>query len=161
MSQKLLEMKLYVVVLYLAAQVLSQDRAYNLSQGGNKYHLFTTNDRYIKSLLLNEKTELTLGTDQTGLLLFCLQNHFNVISVILVQDLCKVALTLRFCWSGCGLRYLVGPPGGSRIVGGQEAPKGAWPWQVSVQLFNIHYCGGTVLNPLWVLTASHCFVRYL
>ncbi|KAK7878498.1 hypothetical protein WMY93_030334 [Mugilogobius chulae] len=62
---------------------------------------------------------------------------------------------------GCGLRFLVGPPGGSRIVGGQEALAGSWPWQVSLQLFGAHYCGGTILNSLWVLTASHCFMKYL
>ncbi|KAJ0036829.1 hypothetical protein NQD34_005506, partial [Periophthalmus magnuspinnatus] len=61
----------------------------------------------------------------------------------------------------CGLRFLVGPPGGSRIVGGQEAVEGSWPWQVSIQLFNTHYCGGTILNPLWVLSAAHCFIKYL
>uniref|UniRef100_A0AAV2LYI7 Acrosin n=1 Tax=Knipowitschia caucasica TaxID=637954 RepID=A0AAV2LYI7_KNICA len=58
---------------------------------------------------------------------------------------------------GCGLRFLVAPPGGSRIVGGQEAMAGAWPWQVSIQIFSHHLCGGSILNPVWVLSASHCF----
>uniref|UniRef100_A0A3B3DVT7 Peptidase S1 domain-containing protein n=1 Tax=Oryzias melastigma TaxID=30732 RepID=A0A3B3DVT7_ORYME len=63
--------------------------------------------------------------------------------------------------SGCGRRPLVGPPGMSRIVGGREALEGAWPWQVSIQINSKHHCGGTILDPHWVLTASHCFHKYL
>ncbi|XP_026187415.1 transmembrane protease serine 11D [Mastacembelus armatus] len=61
----------------------------------------------------------------------------------------------------CGHRILVSPPGVSRIVGGRDAPEGAWPWQVSIQIQSRHHCGGTILNSLWVLTASHCFYKYL
>ncbi|XP_022597547.1 transmembrane protease serine 11D-like [Seriola dumerili] len=63
--------------------------------------------------------------------------------------------------SRCGQRPLVAPPGRSRIMGGQEAPEGAWPWQVSIQIQSRHHCGGTILNSLWVLTATHCFYKYL
>ncbi|XP_035614072.1 acrosin [Oncorhynchus keta] len=57
----------------------------------------------------------------------------------------------------CGQRPLADAPGGSRVVGGRNAPLGAWPWQVSVQVRSWHLCGGTILNSLWVLTAAHCF----
>ncbi|XP_059906984.1 acrosin isoform X1 [Gadus macrocephalus] len=62
--------------------------------------------------------------------------------------------------AGCGKRSLVARPGGSRIVGGREAPIGAWPWLVSIQIKARHLCGGTILNSLWVLTATHCFRNY-
>ena len=42
------------------------------------------------------------------------------------------------------------------IVGGQEATPGSRPYQVSVQKFGGHWCGGALLTDTWVLTAEHC-----
>jgi uncharacterized protein (TIGR03382 family) len=42
------------------------------------------------------------------------------------------------------------------IVGGTTAEITAAPWQVSLQTQNQHFCGGSIISPTWVATASHC-----
>ncbi|XP_066553558.1 plasminogen [Amia ocellicauda] len=47
-----------------------------------------------------------------------------------------------------------------RIVGGCTSKPYSWPWQISLRTSShIHFCGGTLIRPQWVLTAAHCLER--
>lgn len=84
-----------------------------------------------------------------------------------------------YCWATA---YSVGPPpetttGSSsnsdcscgipnratRIVGGIETEVNEYPWQVAIAFagnddFQNFYCGGSIINKRWVLSAAHCEV---
>ncbi|NWR76853.1 CTRL protease, partial [Centropus unirufus] len=57
--------------------------------------------------------------------------------------------------AGCGVPGV--SPYSERIINGQSAVPGAWPWQVSLQTRSrSHFCGGSLINENWVVTAAHC-----
>lgn len=64
------------------------------------------------------------------------------------------ASTARPCPLVCGRPRML-----NRMVGGQDALEGEWPWQVSIQRNGSHFCGGSLITERWVLTAAHCFSK--
>ncbi|CAM9488735.1 unnamed protein product [Lampetra fluviatilis] len=68
------------------------------------------------------------------------------------------------CFAFIGAAFGCGVPaikpvitGYSRIVNGEDVESGSWPWQVSLQDSTTwHYCGGSLIDPSWVVTAAHC-----
>ncbi|XP_014223683.1 serine protease 33-like [Trichogramma pretiosum] len=45
----------------------------------------------------------------------------------------------------------------ARIVGGENAVPREFPWLVSITRKGGHFCGGSIINSKFVLTAAHCF----
>lgn len=43
-----------------------------------------------------------------------------------------------------------------KIIGGSDASDGGFPYQASLRSWGSHFCGGSILNERWILTAGHC-----
>lgn len=61
----------------------------------------------------------------------------------------------------CAIRPSVNVPGsGDRVVGGQHAKAGQFPYHVSIQLRDFYdLCGGAIIGPWFILTTAFC-TRY-
>ncbi|KAJ7427419.1 Transmembrane protease serine 4 [Willisornis vidua] len=65
---------------------------------------------------------------------------------------CLSGLVVSLFCSSCGQSIRT-----PRVLGGSPAAIETWPWQVSLQYRKEHICGGSIIDPGWVLTAAHCF----
>lgn len=56
--------------------------------------------------------------------------------------------------NSCGCSYR--PVVTTKIAGGELAASHSWSWAVSLRQGDVHFCGGTILNEWYVITAAHC-----
>ncbi|XP_055373012.1 trypsin-1-like [Condylostylus longicornis] len=47
----------------------------------------------------------------------------------------------------------------SRVIGGNYASPGQFPYQVALQLNGRHHCGGAIISETAILTAAHCTIN--
>jgi len=85
------------------------------------------------------------------------------------KHLCKISnFVMSNCRKTCDKNCGDGEAGGgsgscgkrpnTRIVGGTEAKPGDWPWQAQLSSWKggSPFCGGSLVAPQWVVSASHC-----
>jgi len=51
-------------------------------------------------------------------------------------------------------------PTNTNIMGGINAGRGEWGWQIALRQNGRGYCGGSILNKDWVVTAAHCVPQH-
>jgi hypothetical protein len=47
------------------------------------------------------------------------------------------------------------------IIGGTQAARGDFPWQVALVVDSAWFCGGSLIDGWWVMTAAHCAKGYV
>lgn len=81
----------------------------------------------------------------------------SVILGILLQQTSGASYTCNRKESTCGCSHR--PVITAKITGGELATSHSWSWLVSLRFRDKHFCGGTILNEWFIITAAHCFVE--
>lgn len=70
-------------------------------------------------------------------------------------SLCILLAFVASAYSECGRSYIRG----TRVIAGQNAVRGSWPWQILMLFNGSPGCGGAIISNRWIVTAAHCIYR--
>ncbi|NXG84268.1 ENTK Enteropeptidase, partial [Stercorarius parasiticus] len=82
-------------------------------------------------------------------------NHRLIFTKSLIKNAKKIYFFNIFFLIACG-KHLVSQNNGTRIVGGSDARREAWPWIVSLHFNSRPVCGASLVSDEWLVTAAHC-----
>ncbi|XP_028320883.1 transmembrane protease serine 13-like [Gouania willdenowi] len=98
---------------------------------------------FVSNVIVSQET---IGLTLTGEPSSLIQGSVNVSSS------CPNQQTVSLQCVDCGRQQST-----SRIIGGNKAEAGQWPWQVTLHFRGSHVCGGVLISSDYVVTAAHCF----
>jgi V8-like Glu-specific endopeptidase len=92
-------------------------------------------------------------------------NHMTRHIIILFITFCCNVVNLSFFSASFASDSLSSSTVSKRIINGEQAQPGKWPWTVSIiqkgySPFDGHLCAGGLIKNEWVITAAHCFYNY-
>jgi secreted trypsin-like serine protease len=83
---------------------------------------------------------------------------FALVFVSFVQDMSAMKyICNRNDPCGCSRR----PVNTARIFGGETALHDSWSWTISLRDGSNHFCGGSILNEQYIITAAQCLVKII
>jgi secreted trypsin-like serine protease len=88
---------------------------------------------------------------------------FLFLSVISGPREAAAGLPQKRLTSESEVKHLNGLENYEKIIGGSDAERGEFPWQVSIQEWqaggtSAPFCGGAIIDPTHVVTAAHCLL---
>ncbi len=84
---------------------------------------------------------------------------FAFVLVLMAHDTSANKYICEYQMNSCGCSRE--PAIMAKILGGERSKPNTWGWTVSLRAFNVPFCGGSILNEWYIITAAHCLVTQM